>query len=59
MANADSMNIPGLVHIQAAQLAPPPAWALLPRRPIALMEQSAVLVLERYQEASGRRQLGS
>ena len=50
MANADSMN---MVHIQATQLAPPPTWALLQRRLIALMEQSAALVLERYYETSG------
>ncbi len=53
MAHSPIPNMPDLVQIKATEIAPPPAWALLQRRLIALMEQTAPLVIERYYEASG------
>ena len=48
-----STSIPGLTQIRATEITPPPAWALLQRRLMALMAHTARDVIDRYYEASG------
>ena len=51
MSHAQIPN--GLVHIQATEIKAPPAWALLERRLIDLMTESAALLCDKYTERGG------
>ena len=44
---------PGLVEIRATQVAPPPAWALLERGLMELMEKAVPAMVQKYAEAGG------
>ena len=50
---AKPIEIPGMVGIQATKVSAPPAWALLERQLIELMEESGRLFAERYFERGG------
>ena len=55
MSNAatDSNSIPGLTTIKATEITAPPAWALMERRLISLMEEAAPLTVKKYTELGG------
>ena len=56
MADAGSskkVTVPGLVEVAATQVSPPPAWALLQRRLMALMEESVRPMVDKYAEKGG------
>ena len=47
------VSIPGIVNITATRVSTPPGWALLERELIGLMEEAAVLTVNRYAERGG------
>jgi len=47
------VSIPGMVTIKATEISAPPGWALLERQLIEMMEQAAVMVVEKYAEPGG------
>ncbi len=51
--SANSVSIPDMVSVKAAELAAPPAWALKQRNLISLMEEAAPMLLEKYAEPGG------
>ena len=56
MADADSskqVTVPGLVEVVATQVSPPPGWALLERRLMALMEEAVRPMVDKYAEKGG------
>ncbi len=53
MVITNSVSIPDMVSIKATQVSPPPAWALLERRLIALMEKGPAMMIDKYAERSG------
>jgi len=50
---ARKIDMPGLVQIKASEVTAPPAWALLERQLIELMEESGRLFAEKYFERGG------
>ena len=48
-----SIELPGIVEIRATKVSTPPAWALLERQLIELMERSGRLFAQRYFERGG------
>ena len=50
---ASPVTVPGLVEITATQVSPPPAWALLERRLMKLMEDAVQPVVDKYAEKGG------
>ncbi|MBM3934948.1 MAG: hypothetical protein FJ319_11735 [SAR202 cluster bacterium] len=46
--------MPQMVNVKATQVTPPPAWALLERKLIALLESSARLSSEKYADRAGQ-----
>lgn len=48
-----SVEIPGMVEIEATEVSAPPAWALMERNLIELMEQSARMFARKYTERGG------
>ncbi len=50
---AKPVEIPGMVEIKAAKVSAPPAWALMERNLINLMERSARLFTRKYTERGG------
>ena len=53
MSDASQVAIPGLKTVTATEIDAPPAWALMERQLIGLMEQSAELFTEKYCRPSG------
>ena len=56
MADAGSsrqVTVPGLVEVVATQVSPPPGWALLERRLMALMEEAVRPMVDMYAEKGG------
>ncbi len=53
MSATTSASIPDMVSIKATEVSPPPAWALLERRLIALMEKGPAMMIDKYAERSG------
>jgi hypothetical protein len=51
--SAHTGSLPGLVSITATAIEPPPAWALMERRLMSLMEQGAGMMVEKYTERGG------
>ena len=51
--SSKQVTVPGLVEVVAAQVAPPPGWALLERRLMALMEDAAAPMVDKYAEKGG------
>ncbi len=51
MANA--VSVPGMVGIKATKITIPPAWALLERKLIGLIDEAAVLCSAKYSSAGG------
>ena len=51
--SARLVEMPGIAEIKASQVAAPPAWALMERNLIALMEESARLYARKYTERGG------
>ncbi len=49
----DSSLIPGLVTVKATRISPPPLWALLERRLITLMADTAEMAVQKYAERGG------
>ena len=52
-ANATSIDLSGLVEIEATEVCPPPRWALLESHLIKLMEDSVEPMVDRYAEKGG------
>ena len=48
-----TVSMPRMVQVQAMEIKPPPASALLQRKLIGLIDESAVLAHEKYTRASG------
>ena len=56
MADAGSsrqVTVPGVVEVVATQVSPPPGWALLERRLMALMEKAVRPMVDKYAEKGG------
>ncbi len=47
------VSMPGVVSIKATEVTAPPAWALMERQLIDLMNEAAPLVVEKYTERGG------
>ncbi len=52
-ASVNPVSIPGLTTIQATEITAPPAWALLERQLINLMEEAAPLMIKKHTEPGG------
>ena len=52
-SHAQAVNVPGLVEIQATEVAPPPDWALLERQLMSLMEGAVGPMVDKYAEKGG------
>ncbi len=46
-------SLDGVASVKATETAPPPAWALLERKLMALMEEAAPMMVEKYAERGG------
>ncbi len=53
MTTTQSVSIPGLIDIKATEVKAPPAWAVMERQLITLMEESAHIVVRKYAERGG------
>ena len=51
--SANAVCIPGMVSVKATEVSAPPGWALLERRLIGLMEESAHMYVRKYTERGG------
>ena len=51
--SANAVSVPGMVSVKATELSAPPAWALMERNLISLMEEAAPMLLEKYAEPGG------
>ena len=51
--STDPVSIPGMVSVKATELSAPPAWALMERNLISLMEEAAPMLLKKYAEPGG------
>ena len=47
------VTIPGLVEVKATQVSPPPAWALMERQLMSLMEGAVQPMIDKYAERGG------
>ena len=51
--STNPVSIPGMVSVKATELSAPPAWALMERNLISLMEEAAPMLLQKYAEPGG------
>ena len=51
--SANGVSIPEMVSIKATEISAPPAWALIERNLINLMEEAAPMVVKKYTEPGG------
>ena len=51
--SANPVSIPGMVSVKATELSTPPAWALIERNLISLMEEAAPMMVKKYTEPGG------
>ena len=51
--SANRVSIPEMVSIEATELSPPPAWALIQRQLMSLMEEAAPMMVKKYSEPGG------
>ena len=52
-ASTNTVSIPGLTTIKATEISAPPAWALLERQLMNLMEEAAPPMIKKYAEPGG------
>ena len=52
-SSTTAVTVPGLVEIKATQVSPPPAWALLERQLMSLMESAVGPMVDKYAEKGG------
>ena len=52
-ASVNPVSIPGLTTIKATEISAPPAWALLERQLMNLMEEAAPLMIKKHTEPGG------
>ena len=52
-ASTTPVSIPGMVSIKATEISVPPAWALMERNLISLMEEAAPMMVKKYTEPGG------
>ncbi len=53
MDESGPVSVPGVTGITASEVTAPPGWALMERQLISLMEEAAVLMIEKYTERGG------
>ncbi len=51
--STQAISIPGMVGIKATEISAPPAWALMERNLISLMEDAAPMMVKKYTEPGG------